>query len=107
MRQINITIHNIIHIAYSARQEGKNDPQKRKKRNKFRGAGCSLLKADGFSCSLNVFYEGLSICKLQFLIIKKYSAVIFFFHFLVIKTLDLDPDPPDPDWYGRDKISCA
>jgi hypothetical protein len=34
-------------------------------------------------CSLNVFYGGLGISKL---------------HFLIIKTLDLDPDPDlDPD----------
>jgi hypothetical protein len=42
-------------------------------------AGCSLLRGEDFSCSLDVLYGGLGICKLQFLI-KKYnffSAVIF------------------------------
>ncbi len=48
-------------------------------------AGCSLLRAEGLSCSLEVLHGG------QF----------FFLQFLVIKTLDpypnLEPDPyPDP-----------
>jgi hypothetical protein len=30
--------------------------------------GCSLLRAEGFSCSLDVLYGGLGISKLQFLI---------------------------------------
>ncbi len=30
--------------------------------------GCSLLRAEGFSCSLGVLYGGLGISKLQFLI---------------------------------------
>ncbi len=51
-------------------QEGKND---KKNRNKdrifiFSNAGCSLLRAEGFSCSLGVLYGGLGISKLQFLI---------------------------------------
>jgi hypothetical protein len=58
------------------------------------------LRADGFSCSLGVLYRGLGISKLQFLIkkLKNFSA-LYFFQFLVIKTLDpeLDPDSdPDP-----------
>jgi hypothetical protein len=32
--------------------------------------GCSLLRAEGFSCSLGVLYGGLGISKLQFLIKK-------------------------------------
>jgi hypothetical protein len=64
------------------------------------------LKAEGFFCNLDILYRGLGIGKLQFLIIKKISAVIFF-QFLVIKALDpdwirigvhpkmLDPDPDE------------
>ncbi len=50
-------------------QEGKNDPKNRKKwRNLMLwSAGCSLLRAEGFSCSLDVLYEGLGISRLQFL----------------------------------------
>jgi hypothetical protein len=47
----------------------------------FFSSGCSLLRADGFSCSLGVFYGGLGISKLQFLIKKieiKFPAIIFF-----------------------------
>jgi hypothetical protein len=36
----------------------------------FLSTGCSLLKAEGFSCSLGVLYGGLGISKLQFLIKK-------------------------------------
>jgi hypothetical protein len=31
----------------------------------------SLLRAEGFSCSLDILYEGLGIRKLQFLIKKR------------------------------------
>jgi hypothetical protein len=72
-------------------QEGKNDPEKYKTVN-------TLLRAEGFSCSLGVLYEGLGISKLQVLIIirrKKY-LLYFFLKFLVIKTLDPDSEPgPD------------
>jgi hypothetical protein len=34
----------------------------------LKDAGCSLLRAEGFSCSLGVLYGGLGISKLQFLI---------------------------------------
>jgi hypothetical protein len=53
-------------------QEGKNDPQKYKKgRNfKFLNAECFLLRAEDFSCSLDVLYGGLGKCKVQFLIQK-------------------------------------
>jgi hypothetical protein len=36
----------------------------------FLGTGCSLLRAEGFSCCLGVLYGGLGISKLQFLIKK-------------------------------------
>jgi hypothetical protein len=47
----------------------------------FLSTGCSLLRAEGFSCRLGVLYGGLGISKLQFLIKKieiKFPAVIFF-----------------------------
>jgi hypothetical protein len=42
-------------------QEGKMTHKNRKK-----CAGCSLLRAEGFFCSLNVLYGGLGIGKLNF-----------------------------------------
>ncbi len=50
-------------------QEGKN----RKKLGNFMfwSAGCAVLRAEGFSCSLDVLYRGLGISKLQFWMIKK------------------------------------
>jgi hypothetical protein len=50
---------------------------------------------EGFSCSLGILWGGLVINKLQFWIkkIKKKFPVVNFFQFLVIKTLDPDPDP--------------
>ncbi len=67
-------------------QEGKNDPQKYKKSTifMFLSTGCSLLRAEGFSCSLGVLYGGLGISKLQFFIKKieiKFPAIYFFFNF--------------------------
>ncbi len=47
----------------------------------FLSTGCSLLRADGFSCSLGVLYGGLGISKLQFFIKKieiKFPAINFF-----------------------------
>jgi hypothetical protein len=47
----------------------------------FLSTGCSLLRAEGFSCSLGVLYKGLGISKLQFLIKKieiKFPAINFF-----------------------------
>jgi hypothetical protein len=47
----------------------------------FLSTGCSLLTAEGFSCSLSVLYGGLGISKLQFLIKKieiKFPAINFF-----------------------------
>jgi len=40
----------------------------------FWNAGCSLLRAEGFSCSLGVHYGGLGISELQF-----WSKIIIFF----------------------------
>jgi hypothetical protein len=83
----------------------------------FRSAIRSLLRADCFSCSLDVLHGGLGISILQFLIKKIYikkNFVVNFSQFLPIETLDpdwiririgiqpkmLDPDPdsmnPDP-----------
>ncbi len=48
----------------------------------FFSTECSLLRAEGFSCSLGVLYGGLGISKLQFLIKKmeiKFPAIIFFY----------------------------
>ncbi len=81
-------------------QEGKNE---KFINYVFCSAGCSLLRAEGFSRSLDVLYEGIGIRKLQILIkkdITKFSAV-----FLVIKTLDqdsretLDPEPDSESGY--------
>jgi hypothetical protein len=61
----------------------------------FLSTGCSLLRAEGFSCSLGVLYGGLRISKLQFLIKKigiEFPA-IHFFHFKVIKPWILIRDP--------------
>jgi hypothetical protein len=70
-------------------QEGKNDPQKLKKFRNFmfwRAGWCSLLRAKGFFCSLYVLYGGIEKDNNN-----KFSAVIFFLKFFVIKTLDPDP----------------
>jgi hypothetical protein len=57
--------------------------QKYKKKSRifmFLSTGCSLLRAEGFSCSLGVLYGGLGISKLQFSIKNrnKFSAINFF-----------------------------
>ncbi len=66
----------------------------------FRSAGCSLLRAEGFFCSLGVLYGGLGIGKLQILI-KKYRP----------QPLDLDPDRysawkagSGSNWYGSETL---
>jgi hypothetical protein len=67
-------------------------------------AGCFLLRAEGFSCSLDVLYGGLGKSILQFLIKKIlhfFSCNFFLLQFLVIKpwimigmkSKMLDPDP--------------
>jgi hypothetical protein len=47
-------------------QEGKNDHKYKKKIKNFMfiSAGCSLLRAEGFFCNLDVLYGGLGIGKL-------------------------------------------
>ena len=74
----------------------------------FLSTGCSLLRAEGFSCSLGILYGGLGISKLQFLNMKieiKFPAINFF-QFQVIKPWIRirNPDPQlenmlDPDLY--------
>jgi hypothetical protein len=57
-------------------QEGK--PIKIEKNSRifiFCSAGCSILRAEGFSCSLDVRYGGPGISKLQFFVQKR---IIFF-----------------------------
>ncbi len=51
------------------------------------------MRAEDFSCSFGVLYGGLGISKLQFFFDKKKKSAVKFFQFLVIKTLDQDPDP--------------
>jgi hypothetical protein len=60
----------------------------------FLSTGCSLLRAEGFSCSLGVLYGGLVKSKLQFFIKKieiKFPAINF--SILGHQTLDPDQDP--------------
>jgi hypothetical protein len=38
-------------------------------------AECSLLRAEGFSCSLDVLHGGIGISKLQYFYEKKFSDV--------------------------------
>ncbi len=66
-------------------QEGKNDPQncdksRRKLTNfTFWSAGCSLMRAKSFSCSLDVLLGGLGISKFQFLIKKNIKCTWMLF----------------------------
>jgi hypothetical protein len=55
-------------------QEGKSGPEKYKRVIRFIvwNAKCSLLRAEGFSCSLDVLYGGLGISKFKFLIKKRW-----------------------------------
>ncbi len=63
---------------------GQKWPTKIEKKSRifmFLSTGCSLLRAEGFSCSLGVLYGGLGKSKLQFLIKKieiKFPAMNFF-----------------------------
>jgi hypothetical protein len=77
------------------------DPGGQKLPTKIEKIKCYLLRAQDFSYSLDV----RRINKLQFLI-KKYITFfrLYFFQFLVIKTLDPEPDQDslemlDPDPY--------
>jgi hypothetical protein len=71
---LRIRIRIICGVAGSGDPGGANmTRKKRKKVSKFYVlciAGCSLLRDEGFSCSLGVLYRGLGISKLQFLIKK-------------------------------------
>ena len=76
-------------------QEGKMTHKNRKKSRifMFLSTGCSLLRAEGFSCSLGLLYGGLGISKLKFLIKKieiKFPAINFF---SILGHQTLDPDP--------------
>jgi len=83
---------------------------------------CSLWRAEGFSCSLKVFHEGLRI---QYILFYDLKNLYFFlslnkFRILVIKNLGLDTDPdwiririhqkldpdPDPDSNNPDPQLC-
>jgi hypothetical protein len=68
----------------------------------FLSTGCSLLRAEGFSCSLGVLYGGLGISKLQFLIKKNRNQISSYKFFSILGHQTLDPDPQlekmlDPD----------
>ncbi len=68
--------------------------EKREEISKLLSARWSLLRVEGFSCSLEVLYGDLRICKLQVLIKKYYFFFSCeFFSFFGHQTLDLDPDP--------------
>jgi hypothetical protein len=58
----------------------------------FLSYGCSLLRAEGFSCSLGVLYGGLGISKLQFLI-KKIEITFPAIFFSILSHQTLDPNP--------------
>ncbi len=67
----------------------------------FWSAGCTLLRDEGFSLSMEVLYGGLVNSNFNLKNIK--HLAVHFFQFLVIKTLDLDPHwpkmlDPDPHW---------
>jgi hypothetical protein len=49
--------------------------EKSKEFSCFETAGCSFLRAEGFSCSLCVLYEGIGITKLQFF----FNKISYFF----------------------------
>jgi len=75
----------------------------KKSRNMFWSAGCSPLRAEGFSWSLDVIYGALGISKLLLLIQKNFFLMaVNFLQFLVIKPwirirIGIKPKIPDPD----------
>jgi hypothetical protein len=77
-------------------------PQNRKKfRNFMFCAGCPLLRAEGFSCSLDVLYGGIGIRQLQFLIkLKKLSNFCFSSKFFSIFGHKTPGSGLDPDRYS-------
>jgi hypothetical protein len=54
-------------------REGKNNKNRKKFSKNFKNAGCSFLRAECFSCSLDVLYGGRKISKLPFDIKKRYK----------------------------------
>ncbi len=87
----------------------------------FWSSGCSLLRVEGFSCSLDVFYEGVGISKFKCFIKKRFNknVQLYFFNFWSsnpdpypdsLEMLDLDPYPgpysmnPDPQYWWLAKI---
>ncbi len=87
----------------------------------FWSSGCSLLRAEGFSCSLDVFYEGVGISKFKCFIKKRFNQnfQLYFLNFWSsnpdpypdsLEMLDQDPYPdqdlmnPDPHYLGLAKI---
>ncbi len=77
-------------------QEGKKMTHKNRKKYRifmFWSARCSLLRAEGFSCSLGVLYGGLGISKLQFLIKKINNLISSCKFFSILAHEPLDPDP--------------
>jgi hypothetical protein len=66
-----------------------------KNRKKYRSAGCYLLGAVSFSCSLGILYGGLGISKFLIKKIKIKFPALNFFQFEVIKPWIRirDPDP--------------
>ncbi len=80
MTQLTSVVDPDPYLHWSRIQEGKKLPTKIGKVNKFNfflWAGCSILRAESFSCSLDVLYGGLGINKLQFVInIQLYFLVI-------------------------------
>jgi hypothetical protein len=87
--------------------------RKYRKNSEILCAGCSLLRAEGFSCNLDVLYGGLGISKLQFFDKKnrfRITLAVNFFQFFSFwsskswirigiqsKMLNLDPDSINPD----------
>ncbi len=97
-------------------QEGEKDPQKyiKKLRNFiFWSDWCSLLRGEGFCCILDDIFGGLRKGYLNCNFSSKkpqtyLCGAVIFSPFLVIKTLDLNPNPhsrkmldPDPHWNQR------
>ncbi len=78
--------------SWSGSRRAKNTHKNREKVNKFHflNTGCSLLRAEGFSCGLDILYGGLGISKLHFFYQKKKKkktifSCIFFLNFLSLK----------------------
>ncbi len=91
------------------------NPGGRTPKNKmFWSAGSSLLRAEGFSCSLDVLYGGLGISKLKFLIQKFsyfFSTVNFFSSIFGHQIVDPDIKPnvlvADPESMNPNPKHCT